>query len=65
MTEVKHPLTDQEQKVMDLLVRAHNEFCKLDEGHPDHTREWADAIHNAQVILMQRVVRRDYPEYFK
>lgn len=61
----KKPFTEQEQKVMDSLVEAHHEFSKLDEGHPDHIKEWVDSLHKLQGIMMERVTRRDYPEYFK
>ena len=61
---VTHPFTDEEQRIMDMLVDAHNLFAEVKQTHPDDMREWVDGLHRMQSVLMQRVVRRDYPDYF-
>ena len=58
------PLTKEESDVMDLLVEAHNKFIKLEKTHGMETSEWVNNFHKLQDILIARVVRRDYPDYF-
>lgn len=57
-------MTDQEKLVISALCLAHNEFVKLPTQHPDDAREWTDAIHRAQQIIMSRVAVRGNPEIF-
>ena len=61
---MKKPFTEQEQKVMDLLVEAQVEFSTLPSTHPDEGPDWRNALHVLQGLLMQRVTRRDYPKDF-
>lgn len=56
--------TDKEQKIMNLLVEAHNNFLTLDQTHPTETIDWMNGIHKLQDLLGCRVLRRDYPEIF-
>ena len=56
--------TEQEKKVMDLLVQAHNEFTKLEELHPSHPTEWTFHLHGMQRIVAQRILTRNMPEDF-
>lgn len=56
--------TKDEEKIMRLLVLAHETFSDLDPYHPDHIHEWAASLHNMQRILAMRLVRRDHPELF-
>lgn len=51
-------LTEQEQKVIDLLAITWNEFLKLPEQHPMHHQEFASIIHEAQRVIMSRPVAR-------
>tara|TARA_R110002051_G_scaffold162120_1_gene233660 strand:- start:202 stop:534 length:333 start_codon:yes stop_codon:yes gene_type:complete len=37
---MKKPFTDKEQKIMDLLVEAHNNFIELERTHPMEMTEW-------------------------
>lgn len=60
----KNPYTPEEKKIMNLLVEAHNEFVKLQHTHNSDPYEWADGIHKCQNVLINRIVRRDYPEAF-
>ena len=55
-------LTTEEGKVMDALVLAWNDFIKLEKQHPSDTQEFNVGIHQCQHILMNRVLRRDYPK---
>ena len=61
---MKKPFTDKEQKVMDLLVEAHNNFIELERTHPMEIMEWVSGLHKLQDLLGARVLRRDYPEIF-
>ena len=54
-------LTKTEQKTMDALVVAVNEFSSLDRQHPDELRDFVDSIHRLQDILAVRIARRKYP----
>lgn len=60
----KEPFSKEEQQIMDLLVDANNIFVQLDKTHISEENDWNYAIHLLQRILGQRVLRRDYPDYF-
>jgi len=47
-------MTDQEQKVLDQLANAWNEFLKLPLVHNDELPDFRKAIHDAQRIIMAR-----------
>jgi hypothetical protein len=61
---MKKPFTEQEEEIISLLLEAHNKFVKLEQMHPDDTREWVNGIHKCQNVLKGRVVTRDYPDVF-
>jgi len=63
--EKREPFTTEEEEVMNTVLLAHEEFLKLDRCHPMEIQEWTKAIHDLQSILIYRVVKRDYPKYFK
>ncbi len=65
MSDQKQPFTKEEQEIMDLIVAANNKFVNLKYAHPDDPRDWANAIHALQNILIYRVVKRDYPQTFR
>jgi len=56
-----------EQKVMAHLVMAWDTYVQLGTAHSsaDDERAFRDAIHQAQQILGQRVLRREYPDYWR
>jgi hypothetical protein len=58
------PFTDKEAEIMDLLVKAHNNFIELERTHPVEITEWVSGLHKLQDLLGSRVLRRDYPETF-
>lgn len=58
------PFTDDEAKVMQHLLEAHQAFILLETTHPDEVREWADGVHTLQNLLGWRVLRRAYPGLF-
>lgn len=60
----KNPFTIDEQYIVDLIVKAHNAFIKLDVTHLSEKKDWCDAVHRLQDLLGSRVLRRDYPRYF-
>lgn len=62
---ISQPFTEQEEKVMQLLVTAHNEYCKLDLINEMDQQEWTRAIHQLQHILIYRNAKRMYPGYFR
>ncbi len=61
---MKKPFTKEESEICDLILDAHNKFCELESTHPDEARQWLDGIQSIQSVLMNRVIRRDYPEHF-
>ena len=62
--EVGSPFTEQEERIMQLIVEAHNEFVKLDRGHSMEIQEWVTGIHQLQSILSHRCLRRLFPSHF-
>ena len=59
-------LRDDEERVMDLLVAAWNAWRKIDDLiATDEMRDFNQAIRTAQMIVMCRIVRRAYPEYWR
>ena len=58
------PFTEEEQKIMDLLVEAHRIFINLPKSHPNEMMDWVNGIHQTQYVLMARITRRDYPKLF-
>ncbi len=59
-------LTPEEQKVSDALVKAWNTFMSFTDAIPtDELQEFREAIHAAQRVLLIRIVRRLYPEYWR
>ncbi len=58
----QHPFTPEEKEIMDLLIEAHNKFCKMQAI--DIGRDWSDRFHALQDVLIVRAAIRDYPKYF-
>jgi hypothetical protein len=54
--------TEEEKLVLKKLLEAVNAFHDLPEMHPNHPREFNDAVHVAQRIVMSRIARRCEPE---
>ena len=61
---MKNPFTNEEQEIMDLIVKAHNKFIKIEPTHPSDITDWLDGIHKCQSVIASRIVRRDYPHFF-
>jgi len=61
---MKKPFKKKEEKIMNLLIKAHNKFLELERTHPSELQEWISGIHQSQNTLIQRILRRDYPQYF-
>lgn len=51
-------LTLQEELVLNTLAKAWNRFLELPEQHPDHNREFRDAIHAAERLILCRPTSR-------
>ena len=62
--EADCPFTEDEQKIMQLIVNAHNEFSKLERSHSMEMQEWVAGIHQLQSILSHRCLMRFFPHYF-
>ena len=58
----KDGLNEQEGKVMDALIKAWNEYIKLEKQHSSDINEFCNGIHICQHALTIRILRRDYPE---
>lgn len=59
-----NPHTPTEQRVMDLLAEAWNEFVTLEQTHPSHIGEFQMGIHQCQAVMTHRIVQRDYPHVY-
>lgn len=57
-------MNKEEREIMELLVKAHNLYVKLNPTHPSDIPDWCNGIHNLQGILSRRILRRDYPNDF-
>ena len=55
----------EEQAIMKALLEAWHCFKTLTDVHQDDKRDFIEAIHRAQQVLMSRVVRRDYPDFWR
>jgi len=58
-------LTENEQRVMDLLVEAWNAFCKLPIADDDDIMDFRKAIHDAERIMACRAFAREHPKYWR
>jgi len=58
----KDGLTDEEGKIMDLLIEAWDRYIKLPEQHPTEIDEFGQGIHICQNLLAIRIARRCYPK---
>lgn len=54
----------EEQDIMDSLVKIVNVFRSMVLTHPSHEKDFIDAIHKCQRIIMHRLLQRDYPDEF-
>lgn len=52
-------MTEQEQKILDLLILAHGEFIQLPIQHPHDQQEWTLSLHELQRIIMCRKTVRE------
>jgi len=57
-------MTLQEQAVFDALSQAHRAFMSLPYHHPTAKHEWVTALHQMQSLLADRIVARDYPQFW-
>jgi hypothetical protein len=63
---IQSGLTPEEQLVSDALVDAWNKFMGLrDSIAIEEQQDFRKAIHDAQHVLMNRIVRRLYPGYWR
>lgn len=57
---MKKLLCKKELDVIDSLVKAWNAYIQLEVLHPDANKEFQDAIHKANLIVMARPVQRQF-----
>lgn len=57
-------MTNKEQNIIDLLQQIYEEFSSLDTQHDSDLKEFIEALHRLQHLVMIRSVRRKYPELF-
>lgn len=57
-------MDENEKKIMEFLVNAHNDYVKLPSTHPSDIHDWTNALHILQDVLTRRILRRDYPKDF-
>ena len=57
-------MSQAEIEILNLLADCWNTYCKLEVQHPDDARDFADAIHDCQRIIMSREAVRQYPDFF-
>lgn len=57
-------MTEQEQAVFDHLASAHCAFMQLPYHHPTAKHEWVTALHQMQSLIADRIVARDYPQFW-
>jgi len=58
-------LTEAERKIMEDLVLAWSGYVMLPVQHPADLAEFMGALHELQRLLAVRVVRRDYPGFWR
>ena len=57
----KSGLTLTEDKIMNDLISAFNNFQLLESQHPNEMEDFIEGIHKCQYVLGMRVVRRNFP----
>ncbi|NTW33880.1 MAG: hypothetical protein HGB12_14905 [Bacteroidetes bacterium] len=57
-------LPEEIETVIKQLAKAHNAFVRLPVTHPDHNKEWCEAIHKLNGILALKIVSKWYPDTF-
>jgi hypothetical protein len=57
-------MNEKEEKIIDLLVEAHNLFVELQEKHSMADREWCFYMNGLQGLIQHRICVRLYPEKF-
>lgn len=55
----------EEEKIMSYIVDAWNLYVRLADLNCDDTEDFRRSIHELQRILAVRVMRREYPEYWR
>lgn len=58
-------LTKQEEEIAEDILKVHHRYLGLPKQHPSDIDEWITGIHILQGLLMQRIARRLYPQYWK
>lgn len=59
-----YQISDKEQKILDALAEAWNNFCELEEQHSMDRQYFVDGIHLCEYAVTMRWNRKNYPEIF-
>lgn len=76
INQCSNPFSNEEKKIWDLLVAAHNTFVEMtahnhfatpeeNDYNVQQVNQWVDRIHALQDLLIVRIVRREYPTIFR
>lgn len=57
-------MTEKEKKIIHLLEEIYEEYIDLDFQHKDDLKEFVNALHIIQHLVMIRSVRREYSDLF-
>jgi hypothetical protein len=57
-------MTEKEQKIIHMLESLYEEYSSLDTQHKDDMKEFINALHILQHLVMIRSVRRKYSDLF-
>ena len=64
---MENGLSEQEEKVMNALILAWDLFTNKDNGEvaTDDYMDFKRGIHDCQYVLMHRIVKKEYPNYWR
>ena len=57
-------MTEKEINILYLLEKLYEEYIELEQQHPDDKKEFINALHVLQHLIMIRSVRRKYKDLF-
>lgn len=57
-------MTNKEIDIIYLLQNIYEQYCSLDEQHDSDIKEFIEALHKLQHLIMIRSVRRKHPDLF-
>jgi len=61
---MKPEFTQEENKILQLLIEVHNLYVDLPIQHPNDMQEWVSSIHGLEHKIIIRLFRKEFPDYF-